>query len=311
MVNFAVFNELSLPFSTAVNINEKFIDFFKLLNELKKKGLTSLRVSGDFRNEKVLPNISFQQFLGQQVDRDFQRKLHSFLVNGYITIDSPIIKEGDENEANIINNCEYFYKNFATVGGLACSDVWNTIAISFNSDNEWATNRVSLRKEALINDSEIEQQNIEIKHASEVMHLIDDQDFFDDLEKEIQLGIQQYSFWINRNSFFPNIIVFCPEVESQLKELDSLIFRQAVSMLRDIETNRKLIIDFKHSGEGETVRNTPKLNKVRMFTVQGEKIFFGNHIKSLPNANRIHYLEKEGRIYIGYIGKHLPTKRDQ
>lgn len=61
--------------------------------------------------------------------------------------------------------------------------------------------------------------------------------------------------------------------------------------MRDIETQRKLITDFNYSGEGETVRTDPKLKQMRMFTIFGDKVFFENHIKSLPNAYRIYFLE--------------------
>jgi hypothetical protein len=45
-----------------------------------------------------------------------------------------------------------------------------------------------------------------------------------------------------------------------------------------------------------------------MFTVNGKQEFVENHIKSLPKRYRIYFLKKENKIYIGYIGKHLPLK---
>jgi len=70
-----------------------------------------------------------------------------------------------------------------------------------------------------------------------------------------------------------------------------------------------LITDYNHSGESQSVKNDDSLRKQRLFTIEGKKVFFEHHIKSLSNANRIYFLEQGDRIFIGYIGKHLPTKK--
>lgn len=306
MVRFSVFNELSLPFSTEEKIVEKFTTFFKLLEEIKKKGLDTLRLSRDFKSYEILKNVNFQQFVGQQQDQEFKRKIVSFLINnGVVLIDSPIIKEEENKEQDIVNGSEYLYNEQITDGGLACCDVWNTLAISFNSDIQWDANNISLQRDGLSDDGEIIQQHIYIRHSAKVKHLEVHYGFFEDLEKEIKLGITQENFWQQKQEFFPNIIVFCPEVDSQVSKLDKMVFQQAISILRDVETQRKSITDFKHSGEGETVHNDPKLKKMRQFTISGKKVFFENHVKSLPNAYRIYFLQQNGNIHIGYIGKHL------
>lgn len=306
MVRFSVFNELSLPFSTEEKIVEKFITFFKLLEEIKKKGLDTLRLSRDFKSYEILKNVNFQQFVGQQQDQEFKRKIVSFLMNnGVVLIDSPIIKEEENKEQDIVNGSEYLYDDQITDGGLACCDVWNTLAISFNSDIQWDTNNIALQRDGLSDDGEIIQQSIYIRHSAKVKHLEVHHAFFEGLEKEIKLGITQENFWQQRQIFFPNIIVFCPEIESQISELDKRVFQQAISIFRDVETQRKLITDFKHSGEGKTVRNDPELRGIREFTVNGGKVFFENHVKSLPHNYRIYFLEQNRKIQIGYIGKHL------
>ncbi|MCK4492897.1 MAG: hypothetical protein KAU26_02500, partial [Methylococcales bacterium] len=306
-----VFNELSLPFSTDENIVEKFIDLFKLLEEIKKKGLGTLRFSEDFKNYKILEGVYFKQFVGQQKDRDFQRKIRSFLANSIVLIESPLIKNKESEEQNIINGNEYFYNGKPTIDGLACCDVWNTLAVSFNSSSKWDNSQIRLEKNNISDGGNIISQPIYILHCSKIEHLITHQNFFDELQAEIKLRITQENFWIEKNNFFPNIIVFCPEVELQINKLDKKVFQQAISILRKVETQRKLIKDYNYSGESETVRNTPDLRKIREFTVKDEKVFFENHIKSLPNAYRIYFLEEQGKIYIGYIGKHLKGKRNK
>jgi len=303
VVNFSVFNELSLPLQ---NLNE-FENFFKVLESLKGYGLNKIRTDREFTQySKILVNKTFQEVIGQIIDRDKKRRLLSFINSTIITIESPLIKHEESEAENKILENEYFYQKNSTVGGLACCDVWDTIVISFNSNEEWNTKNITLQKQNILNDREI---NINIRHSSQIEHLKYHEDFFDDLEKEKRLDITQNNFWNRREEFFPNKIVFSKEIEKQIENIDKIIFEQAMSILRDVESNKKLITDYNHSGESKSVKDDEKLKKLRYFTVEDEKIFFGNHIKSLPDANRIYFLEKNNKVFIGYIGKHLPTKK--
>jgi hypothetical protein len=64
MVNFSVFNELSLPLDVNT-AKEKFGIFFKLLTQLKNKNLNTIRMSDDFKNYQISKDTTtFQIFLG-------------------------------------------------------------------------------------------------------------------------------------------------------------------------------------------------------------------------------------------------------
>lgn len=303
MVEFSVFNELSLPFKNNTDIEKMFIDFFKLLKKLQDKNLTQVRMDKNFKNYSILENITFQKFFGQLHNSDTKDKLREFITNGIIKIDSPLIKDEEiENHAEAIEN-EYFYNGQSTFGGLACCDIWNTIAISFNSSDEWDKNIILLQKNTI---------DINIRHASNAEHLDTFQDFFEDLEKYKKLDITQNNFWERKEEFFPNKIIFSKEVEKQIKDLDKRIFQHAIGILRGIETDKKPISHLAISNEGDTVTNNPFFRSKREFTLFGKKEFFEKHIKNFPNdKHRIHFLEKDNKIYIGYIGKHLPNKRDK
>lgn len=305
MVNFSIFNELSLPLNQH-DANQKFIIFFKLLSSLKNKGLNQIRMSNSFKNYEILPHTSFVKFIGQQTDPDFKTRLKSFITNTIINIETPFIKESEEEQKTQLISCEYFYHQQSTKGGLACCDIWNTLAVSFESDEQWNKSHIIIFKDTIIND-DIAKYEIQIKHASKLSHLNDHTIFFEDLEQEHKQNINQTNFWDEKESSFPNIIVFCPEVENQIKHLDSIVFKRAISILRDVETGRKLITDFNSSGESQTIKNNPELKILRTFTLNDEEIFFEQHVKSLPSGYRMYFLENNSKIHIGYIGKHLPT----
>jgi len=38
----------------------------------------------------------------------------------------------------------------------------------------------------------------------------------------------------------------------------------------------------------------------------GKRRFFAHHIKNFSGAKRVHFIIDDGKIVIGYLGKHLP-----
>ena len=293
MVDFAVFNELSLPLKD----KSCFKDFFLVLEKLKENGLCTIRMEKEFKEySEIFPKKTLQEIF-PTLDRDEKERLRIFINNKTSIISSPLIKD-EEIDDNILS--EYSFNENQTFGGLACCDIWDTISISFNSDDKWNTDTISLKKN---------NNSIDIRHSSKLGHLTKHKAFFDVLEKEIKLNITQSNFWDNRTTNFPNKIIFCPEIEKQINNLDGTIFKSAISILRDIETSTKNPTDFNYSGESKTVKDNPKFKSDREFTIDGKKTYFDNHIKSLPDFNRIYYLEQDSKIYIGYIGKHLSTKK--
>ena len=299
MVNFSVFNELSLP----IRDIKEFNDFFKVLSRLREFGMEKIRMDRHFTiYPEILPDVTFEQLLGQLKDRTQQRRLKRFVNNSISVIETPLIKEDEKEQEELLIN-EYFYNSKSNEGALACSDIWNTVAVSFLSDEQWDKDSIKLQKHTITNGI----IDIYIRHTSKIEHLDSHQDFIKDLEKEKRLNITQDNFWEKRKEFFPKKIIFCKEVEQQIKALDKDIFYQAINILRDIETNKKQITDFNYSSESLSVKNSEILKKLRYFTVNSKKVYFDNHLKF--SSHRIYFMEKDDAIYIGYIGKHLPTKK--
>ena len=296
MVTFSVFNELSLPFTNSDKIEDCFIEFFHLLSLLKDRNLRSLRMDSDFKELEIMQGIYFPQFFGQIKHRELRQRVRSFVTNGIVIIESPLI-EDEEDEEELMEGNYIYNGNNPFLGGLACCDIWNSISISFRSDDKWDNDFIIITKNI---------EDINIRHLSQSSHIETHHDFFEEVEEEFKLEITQNNFWERRKEFFPDKILFCKEVRKQIEGLDTTIFRQAMGILRDVESARKAITDYRYSLENQSVKNDEKLKKFRLFTIRSEKVYFDNHIKSLPHGNRIYFLEEDGKIYIGYIGKHLP-----
>lgn len=295
MVKFSVFNELSLP----IPHESLFGSFFQVLEHLKKNGLDKIRMDREFtRYPEILPHTPLQKFFGQLQDRDKKTKLRSFINNGISIIESPLINDDEIDSLGERIEPRYIFEGESTLGGLACADIWGTVAISFQSDEKWNNSLVELHKDGA---------KISVKHISDSTHIQIYKDFFGALEQCIQLDIKPSNFWKRKDELFKTKIIICDEVEKQIKTIDTVIFARALSILRDIENGTKCLSDFTTSGESPSVEQNPKLKKLREFEIDNQKEYFQNHIKNLPNGYRIHYFEKNDKIYIGYIGPHLAT----
>lgn len=301
MVDFLVFNELSLPFNDKYKAKNEFKNFFEILNNLRKKNIQKIRMDRSFKEYEIVNNCYLQEFFKELEDINLKDRLRDFLANSILLIETPLIKDDEIYEAEDYIISTYKYNNNINTGGLACSNFWNSISISFHSSDEWNKSDIKLTKN---------EENIEIRHISTISHIEKHNDFLDNLEEELKLNINRENFWTRRNELFSKII-FVDEVEHQIIDLDSFIFKKVISILRDLETGKKILNDLVISGEGETVKQNPILRAFREFEINGQKEFFEKHIKNLSNGYRIHFFEKNEKIYIGYIGKHLKTKNDK
>lgn len=280
MVKFSVFNELSLP----IPHESLFGNFFQVLEHLKKVGLDKIRMDREFTHyPEILPNTTLQQFFGQLQDRDKRTKLRSFINNGINIIETPLINDDEIDGLEEKIEPQYIFEGQSTLGGLACADIWGTIAISFASAKKWESPLITLEKDST---------SIDIKHISNEVHISEHQDFFEALEQWLQFDITPLNFWAKKDELFKEKIIFCDEVKKQIINIDTNIFSQALSILRDIENETKCLTDFTISGEGVSVEQNPGLKKLREFEVDGQKEYFQNHIKNLSNGYRIHYFKK-------------------
>lgn len=305
MVNFVLLNEMSLPLSRSTDVYEKFFYFLKIAKDLKKRNIEKIRIEKDLKDFEIIDGVYFQEFLGTIKNPDSRTKIKAFFANRTIQLESPLIKD-DEDSGDLLIENEYFFNGNSTIGAFACAEIYNTIVISFSSNQLWDRAFINIKKES-INSSN--KEDIKIRHISTLEHFSSHDDYFEKLEKFLQLNIKPSNFWDKKDYLFKNKILICQEVKEQISSIDSRVFNQALSILRDLDSGDKQLKDFTTSSESKSVQKTPALKKLREFYVDSKREFFKNHIKNLPKGYRIHYLEKNEKIYIGYVGKHLPTKK--
>ncbi|MDR0567006.1 MAG: hypothetical protein LBG47_08250 [Prevotellaceae bacterium] len=129
------------------------------------------------------------------------------------------------------------------------------------------------------------------------------------------------SLWERREQLFSKIIL-CPSVEEQIKTIGASYIAQIASTLRKLDeyavqywekgsfsyddANKKAALNI--SPESETTMSQNKYRNQRVFSMpDGRKECFELHIK--VRDIRFHIFPEGGKIYIGYIGKHLNTAK--
>lgn len=131
-----------------------------------------------------------------------------------------------------------------------------------------------------------------------------------------------YDLWEKREKLYPNLI-FCNDVKKQIYEnpekFHIIKIMERLKILQDYFSQSHDFYDPKELGlnartESDTVKNDPNLKKHRLFKLPtGEQKYFFDHIgfSGKFSSGRIHFfpMAQEQKCYIGYIGKHLPTKK--
>lgn len=300
MVDFVIFNELSLPCQSSESAELSFINLFKLLRGLKDNSISKVRTDEPTKNWEIIPKVFFPQYLNQLKNKELKTRLQTFLNNNEVVkFESPLISEGEETEELL--SPVYKYNDKETFGGLACASYWDALAVSIYSEEEWNQHKVNLLKDNLA---------IEIRHASKAEHLDEHQEYFSFLENERKLAITQRNFWRQKEQLFTKF-VFIDKVENEIKKLDAQVFKQLVSILRSIETGRKTLSELNITGESAPTNNNQNCVRLRTFIYRGENRYFERHIKNFHSGYRLHFIEDGEKIIVGYIGPHLSTSSDK
>jgi hypothetical protein len=168
--------------------------------------------------------------------------------------------------------------------------------------------------------------SLKLHETNEIINNVSAESNLDDIQSNIRKCYfdnisSGQDLWEQREKLFPNLI-FCENVKDQLyKDPEKFHIVQILSKLQKIQEyfehydgqyNRK-VLGLDARSESETVRTNNSLKNMRKFIKpNGEKEYFFEHIgfSGKFSAGRIHFLPDDSirKCFIGYIGRHLPTK---
>ena len=279
---------------------------FRYTKKLREKNRRIIRSAKNLHEIKITSEEYINKFLGEIKDKETKVLAISIFANRIIEMKSPLYtkEEADQNDIDLI---EYKYKNQITLG-FGAGDIFDTIVISFLTNEEWDNSIIKVQKESINNDGTIAIEEIEIKHAATLDNLDFHETFFNILTDN-KYNICKDEFWSKKDMLFKKI-KFCDEVENQVNDLSTEVYEVFINKLKLIELEIKGVESWNFSPESKATMDKYGYQRIFNHSDFKKSKIFENHIKSFPNNNRMYFFKKDDLIYIGYIGKHLKTVKN-
>lgn len=315
---YTVLNELSVhpdicldsKKENARNIINKFVELLHRIN--RKREFDGLITTPDIYNFQISSKYSIHDWLQDPlVDQKYKAFFRIFYSHkcSYIENNNYSL---DEFKINLDNN------KYNSIGCLVASER-NESIISLQTHELWFNEIIEGIFSTLDNVvDEIVTESRMINNISEEKHL----ELLEEKIKEEHFAMLSsgQDLWENREILFPNL-VFCESVKEQLySDPEKFHIEQVAKKLIRMQqyfSNYDGLYDPKKLGlnartESETVKSNKDLKAFRLFKKpDGTRDYFYNHIGFTGKyCGRIHFLpdDCDRKCYIGYIGKHLPTK---
>lgn len=313
---FLTLNELSInrlnlhDSSEASDIITKFVLFVKSLSE--QDIIDELIFPDDLFSIHLVDGYGLTEWL---TDKSVEFKIRQYfrrILDKYKRYFDPSELEGEftVNIDNSITNaigCAFALERQNTVVSLPTHALWKNEIISgeytFINDNEELT---------------IDRCSVNNLHTN-----VSIDDVIKSYRKEMYEGISSgQDLWEKRLRLYPNLI-FCDDVKDNLYE-DSEKYHimnvmTKLNRLQEYFSTYDGKYDPKKLGmnartESDSVKNDPTLKNLRLFRKpDGSEDYFYDHIgfSGKYSGGRIHFLPDNDnrKCYIGYIGRHLETKK--
>ena len=328
MNNGIVLNHHSLPFSSVASANVGILEFLKVLSVCSKFGLKVLLIDESQDKSLMKVELSSSYFVSDWFNQSRQipdlhlerQKLRSLHTR------QPMFEALDLSSLD--NSVELRYPGASSGSPVFLAAYhFETYMVSFTTNEKWRqpwiqawlldlrTNNDEAQDHSLPNLAD--QASLQA-HEPDLVH------------RRNNLIGSATDIWENRDSLFPNLTLLQNQIGNSLQswKADERILERARDALFSFdefcskwkageytgyrhEHLQSLGLAAKVSGESETVDKDPSLRKKRIFWLEdGREVYCENHIW-LPGNYRLHFYPdgKEKRIYVAYLGPHLPTAK--
>lgn len=320
-MEYLIFNEASVPFNDLKDVDKYFPVFLEIISSAFKNRFKAIRIEESPRGWFELPltrDIVLREWLEYKDNKDRCISIKSL-------IDKTEISYISTNELNLsdrfaLSSFSLLDDTFCQTPALGACYLSSQLAISFRSATKWNSDILQVEGKELTEKGDV---NIcaDVKNCAIVKHW---NTHLENIEHERKDSLRKGSeLWNSREEVFPNL-VFCGKTFKQLTDLSvsNIVYNQLYNALKQLNVYCAIgreysLADINElsclniTDESDSVKNNPKLKRHRMFSVNGVSEFFGYHIKNFSGALRLHIfpVASENKIYVGYFGKHLPTKK--
>ncbi|TKG91477.1 hypothetical protein EYV94_20835 [Puteibacter caeruleilacunae] len=322
-MEYFIFNDSSIPFKSEEDANVNFPIFLRLIENGLEKGLKAVRVCDEDSSRWFNTQLTEGKYIFDWVnEQDNDRRI--LIKSLFQRTDYPYIPESEFYLNNRHQLSEFYLKDDSDcmVPSLGATYLLDQISVSYLSDERWDKHEIEIVGKELT-DAGDRVYEVAVGNCANLEHWkVWKKQIETDRLESLREGNE---LWQNREQEFPNL-VFVGRTDKQLKDLSISkgMFTQLVDVLKGLngycESGGNYSVDdlkgalgFSLSDESESVKQDPRLRRHRLFDVNGKKCFFGLHAKGFNSAFRLYFLpvSSENKIYIGYFGPHLPTKRNR
>jgi len=286
-------------------------------------------VSKDFRQIRVTENVdsnwyeidmgnqyTVRNWIDNQTEKDYKIRLKS-LISSTTT---PVFRVDDFEKKNKHTFSEFKYKGI-DVPVLGATFLLNQLSLSINSNQIWCSSSFSLNCLELNEDGFCES-NAYVKNVTTLDHWNENFELISDYRTSLAKNKEEREVLIGRLSE----VLFTQKALKDILTANHEFFIEIFTNLQTINDVIKIAnkehaelsyqrlkedcLELNISDESDSVKNNPNFSKHRSFMFEGERYFFGHHIKKFKGSKRVHFIISNNKVVIGYAGKHLPTQKD-
>ncbi|MCI0470744.1 MAG: hypothetical protein L0Y73_03700 [Candidatus Aminicenantes bacterium] len=319
MIDYLVFNELSIPFEDRFKADVGIKLFIETCVAASRIGLPHVRlhksIGNNLSNLELAPGYFLYNWLNTAKDDVLKDRFRDIITSSPLITDNEPIKKEERERADF--QISITGGRPRTAEGLGAAYLLDTVAVSFLSHPLWDNHEIKgITHYYIKEDGAGAEDSVTVHHASRSCHIESHKEW---LEKKRKKTLNKsIELWERRIEFFPHLIL-CEHIETQFKKsfgIDSRYFDQIFDRLKKLDTFAKEwtsggfdVETLKRYGlrvSGESSRTLSRYGNERKFRLpDGRREIFEMHIKT--GHLRIHFFpdEQEHQVYVGYIGPHL------
>lgn len=307
-----IFNELSLvPVAASRDTARKHVQLFlETVRAASNKGISrQLRTKENFKEAMLADGYSWRDWSN---DPAVLREARLYF-KGLVTR-APLL-DGLDHAQNKEPGFEFYFNNQISEG-LGAAFLTDNLAVSLASKGEWDFHAVSIIVNELLEDGNIQEQKRCVRHASRPDHVETNHRSWirERLKRSVENGAD---LWEKSRIYFPSLS-FCAVVQRQMGHLPKEALTPILRGLFCLETYCQSwksggfnldSLGCASSTESKTTRE--QFGQERTFSCpDGIERMFSYHVK--PGQPWRVYFDPSpgpGRMFVGYVGRHLPTVR--
>jgi hypothetical protein len=315
-----IFNELSArPVATVTEAYDVMYRFVQAVSVVQQLGLRQVRIPEEVGHNlfslPLAPDYAVGAWLNdERVDRDLKDRFRLIVAN------PPLLTAEEIDTLTLFEQSVFCLVEPAgtpEAKGFGAAYLSDKLLLSLFTDMQWDTHQLRGWQWYLDNDGQEQTAEVNVRHFATIIHAEQHKPWIQ--QRQVEQLQRSIDVWEKRTDLFPNLVL-CGDVKGQLRKAGmSSYLTQIIDRLRTLDAfvanwesgvfNLDLLnaqTNLRVSGESDsTMRLHSGQRKFKL--PDGRRETFELHVKT--GDLRFHFYPdtQERKVYVGYIGPHLPT----